>query len=289
MDRIVTERPSGSRVARRALGALSIILAAIGCLDDTPVTVGSPNVRATLSANVVGVMAGGTVRIRVGYRTSREQFVPLPSTPEQITVAAGTTVVVPLTVDIGPCLTDEDRIAAAQPGCRLTIELTLSDASGGVVDTQMRDASGAPVTPGQSVDFGTVTVGVPVSVVTIAPASVSLNVTQEQQIAATVRDASGAVITSVPVSWTTSDATVAQLSGGTGGTITVRALKLGSATVAASAGGKTSNQVTVSVVPPQPLTIRQRQGNGCVIAGQTINLDVDSPPGPVSWSSGNTT
>ena len=280
-----------SRLARIVRGAFAgaALLATGSCLDDTPVGTGSPHVRATLHANVIGVAAGGTVSIRVGYRASRENFVALRSTPERVDVPAGTTVVVPLTVDIGPCLADEERISADEGGCRLTIELTLADAAGGVIDTQTRDAAGAPATPGQSVDFGTVTVGVNVSSVTIAPTSLSLNVTQQQVITATVRDVTGAIVTSVPVSWTTSDATVAQLVGGTENTITVRALKLGSATVAASAGGRTSNPIPVSVVPAVPLTIRQQQGAGCIIVGQTITLQVDSPPGPVTWTSASPT
>ena len=272
-------------IARRAIGAAVVLVAAGGCLDDTPMGAGTPNVRATLHANLVGAVAGGTVRIRVGYRTSREPFVPLPSTPGQVSVPAGTTAIVPVTVDIRRCLADAGRVSANQRGCRLRIELTLTDAGGGVIDTQTRDAPGEPTTPGVSVDFGTITVGVTVSAVTIAPASLRLVVTQEQDVAATARDATGAVVTSVPVTWTTSDATVAQLSSSTGATITIRALKIGSATVAANAGGKISNQVAVTVISTEPLTIRQRQGGGCVIIGQTINLEVDSPPGPVSWTS----
>jgi hypothetical protein len=287
MDGIVTEGPSRSRVARRALGALSIILAAIGCLDDTLVAAGSPNVRATLSANVVGAMVGGTVRIRVGYRTSRQQFVALPSSPEQIDVAPATTVVLPLTVDIGACLADDERAPVGEAGCRLVIELTLSDASGGVVDSQTREATGEPVMPGGAVNFGAVTIGVTVSTVAVAPSSVSLTVSQEQLLTATVRDAAGAVVTSVPVSWSTTDATVAQLTATSGSSVTVRALKLGSATIRASANGKASNDVRISVIPPPPLTIRQREGAGCALVGGTINLEVDSPPGPVVWSSGS--
>src|SRR4051812_26558542 len=130
--------------AVRALGratlhsAVSVLLLQ-ACLDDTPVTASPLTVRAMLNANVVGEMAGGTVRIRVAYRSSRQALVPLPSSPAQITLAAGTTVVLPLTVDIGPCLADRTRFLADEPGCTLTIELTLADAAGQVIDTQTRD------------------------------------------------------------------------------------------------------------------------------------------------------
>jgi uncharacterized protein YjdB len=276
-----------SRAWRRLLGASITVLAMAACLDDAPTTAGIASVRALLSANVVGAVAGSTVRIRIGYRTSREGFVALPSSPTEIAIAAGTTVVVPVTVDLGPCLADPERVLASEGGCQLTLELTLADASGNVVDTQTRDARGGPVNPGESVDFGSVTIGVSVSTITVAPASLGMNVTQEQQLTATVRDASGAVTTAAQVTWTTTDATVAQLSAPTGGSVTVRALKLGAASVTASAGGKTSNPVAVNVVPPAPLVIRQNPTSGCVIVGQTVTLVVDTPPGPITWSMSN--
>jgi hypothetical protein len=46
--------------------------------------------------------------------------------------------------------------------------------------------------------------------------------------------------------------------------------------------------VTVNVVPPTPLTIRQRPAAGCIIAGQTVTLDIVTPPGTVAWTSSNT-
>jgi len=283
-----TARHCRRRLGRAVLGAGMSMALATACLDDAPLAVRAPMVRATLSANVAGALAGGTVRIRVGYRTSEQAFVALRSSPEQVTLAAGSTVTVPVMVDIGPCLDDARRAAESEPGCLLTIELTLVDASGITVDTQMRDARNGPVTPGQSVDFGTVTIGIIVSTITVAPASIGMSPTEEQRLTATVRDASGAVTTAAQVSWTVADATVAQLIPGTAGTVTVRALKLGTTTVTASAGGKTSAPVPVNVIPPPPLTIRQRQGPGCLLPGQTLNLDVDNPPGPVAWSISNT-
>jgi uncharacterized protein YjdB len=265
---------------------MALALTVSGCLNDTPVAATKPTVRALLNANVVGEMAGGTIRIRVGYRNSRQALITLPSSPEQITLAAGTTVVVPVSVDIGPCLADTERPFAETPGCQLTIELTLADAAGTIIDTQTR-ASETSTTAGQSVDFGEVTLGVRVASITVAPTSLTMSVSQEQPLTATVRDAAGATVTSVPVEWTTSDVTVAQFGTVSGGSVAVRALKLGIATVTASAGGKKSNAVAVSVIPPPPLTIRQKPAAGCVILGQTVTMEVDTPPGPVTWSTTN--
>ncbi|HUQ83041.1 MAG TPA: Ig-like domain-containing protein [Gemmatimonadaceae bacterium] len=273
----------GTRLLHRALSAC-LLLAATSCLDDSPVASGAPVVRATLSANVVGAQAGGTVQIRVGYRTRTQQLVTLPSTPVRVSLAAGTTVVLPLTVDIGPCLGDAERAPVGEAGCKLVIEVSLLDATGGTVDTQTRESSGGPVSAGQSVNFGTVTVGITVSAIVVAPTAVSANPQDDRVLTATVRDAAGAPVSTSVVSWTTSDATVAQLLATTGASITMRALKIGTASVSASAGGKTTT-VPISVTAPAPLVLRQRQGAGCVIVGQTLTMEVDSPPGPVTWSS----
>jgi len=270
----------------RLIGAAMAALAMSGCLDDTPTAATPPGVRATLSANVVGEMAGGTVRIRVAYRTNTQTLVTLPSNPAQVTLAAGATVVVPVTVDIGRCLKDRQRALATTRGCQLTIELTLSDATGETVDEQSIDAP-KPATPGATVDFGSITIGARVSTITVAPASVTANVSQDQQLTATVRDLSGAVVTTPPLTWTTSDATVVQIGAVSGQSVTIRPLKLGVATVTATAGRKTSNAVSVNVVPPTPLTLRQRPAAGCIIAGQTVTLDVDTPPAAIAWSSAN--
>src|SRR5689334_664555 len=211
---------------RRSVALLLASSVPAACLDDTPTRAGPPTVRATLSANVVNGAAGSAVRIRIGYRASRQGFVALPSSPDQVGVTPATTLVLPVTVDIGPCLADQTRFGGAAEGCVLTVELTLSDAAGEVIDQQTRDAR-TPATPGQSVDFGTVTIGVTVSAITVAPASLGMNLSDERQLVATVRDNSGAVTTTPAVSWTTSDATVAQLSATTGAAVTVRALKLG--------------------------------------------------------------
>ena len=153
------------------------------------------------------------------------------------------------------------------PDVALVIELTLTDAAGAPIDTQTR-SGGAPATPGGEVDFGTINISVTVSSVTVAPNAVSLSVSDQQRVTATVRNASGAAITTIPVAWTTSDATVAQLDATTGASVNVRALKLGTATIAANAGGRTSDSVTVTVTPPAPLTIQQRQGAGASSLGK---------------------
>ena len=258
------------------------------CLDDSPVATGNPTVRATFSANVVGAVAGGSVRIRVGYRTRTQQIVFLPSTPQQVDVPAGSTIVQPVTVDIGRCLADRNRTSASEPGCRLLIELSLSDQTGVVIDSDTTDATGSPTVPGGAVNFGTVTVGTVVASIVVDPTSLRLNVGQDQQLTATAKDSKGVTIPSVAVTWTTSDASVAQLTSTGATSVTVRALKLGQATISASARGKTSPPVTLGVVPTT-LTIRQQPAAGCVIAGQTVTLAVESPPGAVSWSSSDPT
>ena len=281
-----------SRVSRPLLAAwplgpaLGVVVGVVACLNDSPVATGTSTVRASFSANIVSAQAGGSVGIRVGYRTRAQQVLFLPSTPQKVTVPAGTTITVPVTVDIGRCLADRNRTSANLPGCKLLIELSLSDQTGTVVDSDTSDAPGAPTVPGGQVNFGTVTVGAIVATVTVAPTSLRLNVGEQQTLTGTARDAKGTALPSIAIAWTNSDPTIAQLTTTTNSTVTVRGLKFGEATITASARGKTSAPVSLGIAPPT-LTIRQRPVDGCVIAGQTVTLEVDSPPGAVAWSSSN--
>lgn len=286
---VTITHPTLTRFLRTAVAwKLAPALAAIGlasCLNDSPVASGDTTVRATFSVNVVGLQAGGTVRIRVGYR-SAQQVLFLPSTPQQVNVGAGTTVILPVTVDIGRCLADRNRASSGLPGCKLLIELLLSDQTGSVIDSDTTDAGGSPTIPGGQVNFGTVTIGVIVASVGVTPISVRLNVGEEQVLTATARDAKGATIPAIAMTWAANDPTVAQLTPTGTSTVTVRGLKLGATTITATARGKTSPQVLLAVAPPT-LNIRQLPGAGCVIAGQTLNLEVDSPPAAVTWTSSN--
>lgn len=83
--------------------------------------------------------------------------------------------------------------------------------------------------------------------VEVSPASLSLEPGQSQALAAVARDAGGKPVEGVVFSWASSNPRVASVSGGT-----VSALEAGQAQVTASAGGRTSAPVTVTVADNRP-------------------------------------
>jgi len=87
----------------------------------------------------------------------------------------------------------------------------------------------------------------PVASVSVAPGPASLLVGGTQQLAATLKDASGNVLTGRSVAWTSSNAAVATI----GGSGLVTAIAAGSATITAASGGKSGTAtITVTTQPP---------------------------------------
>lgn len=89
----------------------------------------------------------------------------------------------------------------------------------------------------------------PVSSVTISPASTTVFVGLTSQLAATLRDANGNVLTGRTITWASSNASVASVSGG--GLVT--GVATGSASVTATSEGKADTAaITVTTPPPPP-------------------------------------
>jgi len=89
----------------------------------------------------------------------------------------------------------------------------------------------------------------PVATVTVSPASASIGVAGTQQLAATLRDANGTVLTGRTVTWASNNVLVASVSGS--GLVT--GLVVGSATITATSEGKSGTaSITVTALPPPP-------------------------------------
>ena len=118
---------------------------------------------------------------------------------------------------------------------------------------------------------GTVTVTVvePVTAVQVTPATATLLVGGTQQLSAAARDAKGAALTGRPVTWSSSNPSVATVSG----TGLVTAVGAGSATLTARVEG-VEGSVTVTVAPlPAALTAVSVSPNRVTLsAGQTREL-----------------
>jgi uncharacterized protein YjdB len=134
---------------------------------------------------------------------------------------------------------------------------------------------------------------VPVASVTVSPATPSVQAGATVQLSAVTKDASGNVLTGRPITWTSSNTSVATISGS--GLVT--AIIAGSATITATSGTVTGTAAltvtapapvpvaTVTVTPAAPsvqvgatvqLSAVPRDANGNVLTGRTI-----------TWSSSN--
>src|SRR5205807_2025040 len=110
---------------------------------------------------------------------------------------------------------------------------------------------------------------VPVSSVTVSPASATVQVGQTVQLTATPKDASGNPLTGRAVTWSSSNTAVASVDGNglvTGGTS-------GSATITATSEGQSgTSSITVSNVPVPVSSVTVSPASASVSAGQTVQL-----------------
>src|SRR6185295_2940954 len=148
--------------------------------------------------------------------------------------------------------------------------------------------------PGNLSDTANVTVAgctVPVASVTVSPASATVLTGQAIQLTATPKDANGNPLTGRVVTWSSSNTSVATVTGN--GLVTGGAA--GSATITATSEGKTGTAaITVTLVPVASVTVSP--ASPTVTAGQTVQLTAtpkDANGNPltgrtITWSSSNT-
>src|SRR6266699_2596390 len=132
---------------------------------------------------------------------------------------------------------------------------------------------------------------VPVAAVAVAPATASLPVGQTVQLTATPKDSAGAALTGRPVTWASSNAAVATVSGSG----LVNGIAAGTATITATSEGKAgSAAVTVTLVPvasvvvsPAPamlplhgttqLGVTLKDASGTTLTGRTVAWTSSTP------------
>jgi uncharacterized protein YjdB len=131
-------------------------------------------------------------------------------------------------------------------------------------------AGAATVTAGSEGQSGTAAITVtvvPVASVAVSPASASITVGQTVQLAATPKDANGNPLTGRTVTWATSNATVAAVSGNG----LVSGAVAGTATITASSEGK-SGTAAVTVTVPPVASVSVSPTSATVLVGQTVQL-----------------
>jgi len=120
---------------------------------------------------------------------------------------------------------------------------------------------------GQSSPVAVTVTVVPVASVSVSPASANVIVGQTAQLTATPKDASGNPLTGRTVTWSTSNAAVAAVSGN--GLVTGGAP--GTATITASSEGQNgSATITVTLVPVASVSVSP--ASATVLLGQTVQL-----------------
>ena len=108
---------------------------------------------------------------------------------------------------------------------------------------------------------------VPVASITVTPPSAGTAVGQSITLTATTRDASGNLLSGRVVGWTSSDNTIATVSG----TGAVTGVAVGNVTISATSEGQTgSSSITVSGVPVASVTISPPSAN--IAVGQNLQL-----------------
>jgi uncharacterized protein YjdB len=120
---------------------------------------------------------------------------------------------------------------------------------------------------GQSTPVAITVTVVPVASVAVSPASANVIVDQSVQLTATPKDASGNPLSGRTVTWATSNAAVASVSGNglvTGGSA-------GTATITASSEGR-SGTATITVTPVPVASVSVSPASATILLGQTAQL-----------------
>ncbi|MEO7965337.1 MAG: Ig-like domain-containing protein [Gemmatimonadaceae bacterium] len=223
-------------------------------------TSSNPTVASVSSAGLVRAVAPGSATITAtsdgvsGTATFAISLVPVASvTLSPATGAVFTGRTLQLTVAI------EDANGNALSTVGRTVVWTSSDpavasvgSTGVVTGTAPGSATITATVQGKSGTSSLTVTNVPVSAVTVAPTSAQLAVGGSMQLTATAKDASGAVITGRPVTWSSSDATIATVSA----TGLVSALAAGPVQLTASIGGVAgSASLTVTVAPVASVSV----------------------------------
>src|SRR6185437_1360481 len=169
--------------------------------------------------------------------------------------------------------------------------VAIADVNGNVTALAPGSATITATSEGQSGTAAITVTNVPVNSVTVTPATASVQQGQTVQLSASPKDANGNPLSGRVVTWSSSNTSVATVTGN--GLVTGGAA--GSATITATSEGKTGTAaITVTLVPVASVTVSP--ASPTVTAGQTVQLTAtpkDANGNPltgrtITWSSSNT-
>lgn len=276
---------------------------------------GYPITWSTTNTNVAVITSSGVSRatgsgaseiVAMSGSLSGKALLHVASPPPPDTIAS-TLTIVPGALTMEP--TDQSQLQAVlrtASGIVLTgrvVTWTSSNDSAAIVTSTGRViamASGGAVITGRSgLLTGTASVIVhtpappgraPVATLTVAPGSASREIGTTAQFTATVKDTGNVIVTDRTIIWTSSNATVAQVTS----TGLVTALSVGSTTITATSEGK-SGQATMTVtIPPPPAvaSITVSPPSSTMTPGGTVQLTATTLGAqgqvlanrPITWS-----
>ncbi|HWJ21686.1 MAG TPA: Ig-like domain-containing protein [Gemmatimonadaceae bacterium] len=214
---------------------------------------------ATVSASgVVSAVAPGTAIITATSEGKSDQStitvtpVPVASitvTPTSATLVTGQTVQLTATVKDAAGNVLSDRTVTWSTSDPF---IALVSGSGLVTGVNAGTATITATVEGKQATATIVVQPVPVATVTVAPSTATVTVGQTVQLSATVKDASGNVLSDRTVTWTTSDAAVATVS--SSGLVT--GVGVGTATITATSEGHSATAaITVQAVAVASVSI----------------------------------
>jgi uncharacterized protein YjdB len=221
-------------------------------------------------ANQVGtfdvVASLGAMRESTTVTVGQAPVASVTVTPPSATVSVGATLQLTATPrdDAGTALTGRAVTWTTSAGGIATVNPS------GVVTGQATGTATITATCEGKSGTATVTVSaVPVASVTVTPGDVSLTQNQTAQLTATPRDSAGNALTGRAVTWSTSAAGVATVSGSG----LVSANGPGSATITATSEGKSGTAtVTVSVSGASVASVTVSPGSANLYVNQTVQL-----------------
>src|SRR2546421_254369 len=219
---------------------------------------------ATVSgAGVVRGHSAGTLFIRATSGSKQDSAVVTVASPSPLPVASVTLTPASATVSVGGTVllvaTLKDANGNALAGRAITWasnNAAVAAVSGTGVVTAAA-AGSATITATSEGQSGSATVSVtivPVASVSVSPATASVQTGQTVQLTATPKDASGAALSGRAVTWASSNAAVATVSG----TGLVTGVAAGSATITATSEGKSGTSaltVTAAIAPVASVTL----------------------------------
>jgi uncharacterized protein YjdB len=274
---------------------------------------GRKNTGDSVSVSVTYAATGGTISGGGAYTAGQTagvyRVIARQNGGSLADTSAVTVATVPVaSVDVSP------TTAALAVGQAAQLTATPKDASGNALtgravtwatsNTAVAAVSGSGLVTGVGAGSATITATsegqsgmaavtvsiVPVTSVTVSPATAAVAVGQTAQLTATPRDASGNALTGRVVTWATSNAAVATVSGS--GLVT--GVGAGSATITATSEGQSGMAaVTVSIVPVASVTVSPATAS--VAVGQTVQLAATPRDGSgnplsgraVTWATSN--